>query len=79
MRIEHFAVNVAEPRKMAGWYVAHLGVGLMDTVCPPSTQFAAYNKITSKKTLSIFPDSATRACLALPIRFTCSWTGCRRC
>jgi len=41
---------------MAGWYVAHLGVGLMDTVCPPSTQFAAYNKITSKKTLSIFPD-----------------------
>lgn len=31
-------------------------VGLMDTVCPPSTQFAAYNKITSKKTLNIYPD-----------------------
>lgn len=31
-------------------------VGLMDTVCPPSTQFAAYNKITSKKSTLIFPD-----------------------
>jgi cephalosporin-C deacetylase len=26
-----------------------MGTGLMDTVCPPSTQFAAYNKITSEK------------------------------
>jgi cephalosporin-C deacetylase len=31
-------------------------VGLMDTVCPPSTQFAAYNKIRSKKSLVIYPD-----------------------
>jgi len=31
-------------------------VGLMDTVCPPSTQFAAYNKITSRKSLLIYPD-----------------------
>ncbi|MNG15478.1 Cephalosporin-C deacetylase [compost metagenome] len=30
-----------------------MAVGLMDTVCPPSTQFAAYNKINSNK---IFPD-----------------------
>lgn len=30
--------------------------GLMDTVCPPSTQFAAYNKITSKKNVVIYPD-----------------------
>jgi len=30
--------------------------GLMDTVCPPSTQFAAYNKITSKKDVVIYPD-----------------------
>lgn len=29
---------------------------LMDTVCPPSTQFAAYNKITSKKDLVLYPD-----------------------
>jgi cephalosporin-C deacetylase len=30
--------------------------GLMDTVCPPSTQFAAYNKITAPKKLVIYPD-----------------------
>ena len=29
---------------------------LMDTVCPPSTQFAAYNKITAKKQIEIYPD-----------------------
>ncbi|SEB81415.1 acetylxylan esterase [Paenibacillus sp. GP183] len=33
-----------------------MGVGLMDQVCPPSTQFAAYNKITSPKTVEIYPD-----------------------
>ena len=30
--------------------------GLMDTVCPPSTQFAAFNRIKSKKDLVIYPD-----------------------
>jgi cephalosporin-C deacetylase len=30
--------------------------GLMDTICPPSTQFAAYNKITAKKQVLIYPD-----------------------
>ncbi|MNE28117.1 Cephalosporin-C deacetylase [compost metagenome] len=30
--------------------------GLMDTICPPSTQFAAYNKITSPKQLVVYPD-----------------------
>lgn len=33
-----------------------MSVGFMDTVCPPSTQFAAYNKITAKKSLLIYPD-----------------------
>lgn len=33
-----------------------LGVGLMDAICPPSTQFAAFNKITSNKSLEIYPD-----------------------
>ena len=33
-----------------------MGVGLMDTICPPSAQFAAYNKITSPKSLEIYPD-----------------------
>jgi cephalosporin-C deacetylase len=32
------------------------GIGLMDTVCPPSSQFAAYNKITAPKTMAIYPD-----------------------
>lgn len=30
--------------------------GLMDTICPPSTQFAAYNRITSPKNVVIYPD-----------------------
>ncbi|HEX8324005.1 MAG TPA: alpha/beta fold hydrolase [Tepidisphaeraceae bacterium] len=33
-----------------------MGVGLMDRVCPPSTQFAAYNKIVSRKRAEIYPD-----------------------
>ncbi len=31
-------------------------IGLMDTICPPSTQFAAYNKITAPKEMVIYPD-----------------------
>jgi cephalosporin-C deacetylase len=30
--------------------------GLMDTVCPPSSQFAMYNKVTAKKSVRIYPD-----------------------
>lgn len=30
--------------------------GLMDNVCPPSTQFAAFNKITSEKKVLFYPD-----------------------
>mgnify|MGYP004555054655 CR=1 FL=1 len=33
-----------------------MATGLMDTIAPPSTQFAAYNKITSKKDVIIYPD-----------------------
>lgn len=32
--------------------------GLMDTVCPPSTQFAAYNRIRSKKRMILYHDYA---------------------
>ncbi|GGJ11442.1 acetylxylan esterase [Alicyclobacillus cellulosilyticus] len=35
-----------------------MGVGLMDEVCPPSTQFAAFNKIQAPKRLEVFPDFA---------------------
>ena len=31
-------------------------IGLMDTICPPSSQFAAYNKITSPKSMVVYPD-----------------------
>ena len=30
--------------------------GLMDTICPPSTQFAAYNKIAAQKSQVLYPD-----------------------
>lgn len=33
-----------------------MGTGLMDTICPPSTQFAVYNKITSRKEMVLYPD-----------------------
>jgi cephalosporin-C deacetylase len=33
-----------------------MGTGLMDKICPPSSQFAAYNKITSEKEVIIYPD-----------------------
>lgn len=32
-----------------------LSVGLMDTVCPPSTVFAAYNEIPSTKQIAVYP------------------------
>jgi cephalosporin-C deacetylase len=32
--------------------------GLMDTVCPPSTQYAAFNKITAPKRHVLYPDFA---------------------
>lgn len=33
-----------------------MACGLMDTLCPASSQFAAYNKIKSKKDIVIYPD-----------------------
>ena len=30
--------------------------GYMDTICPPSTQFASYNKISATKFMDIYPD-----------------------
>lgn len=34
----------------------YLAVGLMDRICPPSTQFAIYNKLEGEKALAIYPD-----------------------
>ncbi|MDQ8203224.1 acetylxylan esterase [Pelagicoccus sp. SDUM812003] len=33
-----------------------MATGLMDDICPPSTQFAAYNKIVSEKEMALYPD-----------------------
>ncbi|GAB4175619.1 MAG: acetylxylan esterase [Terrimicrobiaceae bacterium] len=33
-----------------------MGISLMDTICPPSTQFAAFNAVTSPKKDVLFPD-----------------------
>lgn len=33
-----------------------MATGLIDNICPPSTQFAAYNKITAPKQQVIYPD-----------------------
>lgn len=46
--VQHLAPRIRGEVSMA--------VGLMDEICPPSTQFAAYNKMTCKKSLSIYPD-----------------------
>lgn len=35
-----------------------MAIGLMDDICPPSSQFAAYNKIKSKKERVLYPDFA---------------------
>lgn len=32
------------------------GTGMMDTICPPSAQFAAYNKVTAPKEMLAYPD-----------------------
>jgi catechol 2,3-dioxygenase-like lactoylglutathione lyase family enzyme len=42
LRIEHVALNVRDPRAMAEWYVAHLGMRVVRQVAgPPHTRFLA--------------------------------------
>src|SRR5436190_1717947 len=42
LRLEHVALNVADPRAMADWYVAHLGMRVVRQVDgPPHTRFLA--------------------------------------
>jgi cephalosporin-C deacetylase len=35
-----------------------MATGLMDEICPPSSQFAAYNKISAPKEMALYPDFA---------------------
>ncbi len=48
--VQHLAPRIAADVMLA--------CGLRDEICPPSTQFAAYNKITSPKEMVIYPDFA---------------------
>ena len=42
LRLEHVALNVADPRAKADWYVAHLGMRIVRRVeGPPHTRFLA--------------------------------------
>jgi cephalosporin-C deacetylase len=52
-RLGYIDVQFLVPRIKAEVFMA---VGLMDTMCPPSTQFAAYNKIKAQKNLAVYPD-----------------------
>jgi cephalosporin-C deacetylase len=52
-RLGYIDVQHLAPRIRAETCVA---TGLMDEVCPPSTQFAAYNRMTCRKSMLIYPD-----------------------
>lgn len=54
-RLGYIDVQHLAPRIRAEIYMA---VSLRDQICPPSTQFAAYNKISAPKRLEIYPDFA---------------------
>jgi catechol 2,3-dioxygenase-like lactoylglutathione lyase family enzyme len=42
LRLEHVALNVTDPRAVADWYVAHLGMRIVRRVeGPPHTRFLA--------------------------------------
>jgi cephalosporin-C deacetylase len=52
-RLGYIDVQHLAPRIQAEVMMA---IGLMDPICPPSSQFAAYNKIRSQKSRVIYPD-----------------------
>jgi cephalosporin-C deacetylase len=52
-RLGYVDIQFLAPRIQAEVLMA---TGLMDTICLPSTQFAAYNKISSQKELVVYPD-----------------------
>jgi len=57
--VEYFTkLGYIDVQHLAPRIKAHvmMAVGMIDTVCPPSTQYAAYNKITSKKETVIYPN-----------------------
>lgn len=53
LKLGYIDIQFLAPRIRAS---VMMGTGLMDTICPPSTQFAAYNKIIAPKSVVIYPD-----------------------
>lgn len=52
-KLGYIDIQFLAPRVQA---TVMMTTGLMDTVCPPSTQFAMYNKIIAPKSVLIYPD-----------------------
>jgi cephalosporin-C deacetylase len=52
-RLGYIDVKNLAPRIQAS---VLMGITLMDAICPPSTQFAAFNAIQSPKEHAIYPD-----------------------
>lgn len=52
MKLEHIALNVPEPEKMADWYQAHLGLRLAKIT--PTPTFQAYFLVDDETTLLEF-------------------------
>ena len=74
MKIEHLAVNVSEPVKMAQWYVAHLGMAIVQAMDQtPFTHFLSDRsgmmiEIYSNPTASV-PDYRSMHPLLLHLAF----------
>jgi len=54
-RLGYIDVQFLAPRIRAQ---VKMAVGLMDDICPPSSQFAAYNRMTCSRELVVYPDFA---------------------
>ncbi|MBO5454640.1 MAG: alpha/beta fold hydrolase [Clostridia bacterium] len=52
-KLGYIDIQNLAPRIKATVYMI---TGLMDKICPPSTQYAVYNKISSKKRHTVYPD-----------------------
>ncbi|MBO3740257.1 acetylxylan esterase [Actinoplanes flavus] len=61
----HFARRAAAP--------AHFGIGLRDTVCPPSTGFAAYNRWRPEREMRVYPFNGHEGGEAYHVRDQVRW------
>ena len=52
-KLGYIDLQFLAPRIKAKFFMS---TGLIDTTCPPSSQFAMYNKITAEKSIDISPD-----------------------